>query len=149
MSRFVMLMFMLMLPNVSGCTSYGAKAPAGFATFEEGDHFRSASHDGVLFRVRAEDNDPEGELPFWKEALKERMDAAGYVVLGDEDIEASHKKGYLLKLAAPVGTVDYAYWVAIFVHEDEIIIAEATGPAAVFGQHEEPVRKAIGNVSFK
>ena len=145
MIRFAMLLLLCAF----GCAPYVAKAPKGFATFDEGDDFRSASHDGIVFSVRAEDTEPEAKLPFWKEALKERMDAAGYVVLGDEEVKASGKAGYLLRLAAPVGTVDYAYWVAIFVHDDDIIIAEATGPAAVLSKHEAPIREAISNVSFK
>lgn len=149
MTRYAPLLSLLMLVSLAGCSPYAANAPAGFATFEEGPDFRSASHDGVLFRVRAEDNEPKAELPFWKEALKERMDAAGYVVLGDEEVEAGGRKGYLLKLAAPVGTVDYAYWVAIFVHDDDIIIAEATSPATVLEKHEKSIRSAIGGLSFK
>lgn len=134
---------------LGGCTPYAAQAPKGFATFEEGDDFRAANHDGVLYRVRTEDNEPHAELAFWKEALKERMDAAGYVLLGDETLKAQQKPGYLLKLAAPVGTVDYAYWVAIFVHDDNIVLAEATGPATVFKKHEDTIRTAISKLQFQ
>jgi len=141
------LSFALLL--MTSCAPFIATAPSGFASFDKGQGFRAASSDGILYRVRSADNDPKAQIDFWREALRKRMDDAGYTVLSDATIEAGSKEGYLLKLAAPVGTVDYFFWVAVFVHGDDLVIAETTGPANLLNKHDKALAKAIASLQFK
>ena len=106
---------------------FSAKAPPGFAAFHDWFEFRAVSPEGVVYRVRSEDSDRRAELAFWREALKKRMLDAGYTFILESDIRASGKAGYLLELAAPQGTVDYSYLMAIFVDGKKLVIAEAAG----------------------
>src|SRR5438046_765186 len=100
---------------VSACTGFDAVVPAGFARFDDTTQTRGVSAEGVVFRVRSEENEPKAELPFWREALKKRMLDACYALVREGEVKANQESGYLLELAAPVGAQDYSYAVALFV----------------------------------
>ncbi len=127
----------------TACTPFEATAPEGFAAYDDVFQFRAVSSDGIMYRVRAEENDPYAELAFWKEALKKRMADAGYTFVAEDEIKAGEQPGYLLELAAPVGQEDYTYLVAIFAQDPDIIIAEASGEVTRFNAHRDVVLKAI------
>jgi hypothetical protein len=111
----------------SGCVSSDIQVPRGFAAYENGMPYRAVSHDGVMFRIRKEANEPHAELAFWKVALKKRMLDSGYYFIRESDIKATNKQGYLLELSAPVGQQDYAYMIAIFESGSRILIVETSG----------------------
>lgn len=74
-----------------------AVAPSGFAPYKKAGRFQALSPDGVAYRVRSVRNKPKAELPFWKEALRSRMEAAGYHVVAEADVQAADgAKGALL-----------------------------------------------------
>jgi hypothetical protein len=126
----------------SGCSQY--PAPEGFAPFDERrEPFRAVSPEGVVYRVRTLENSPPADLAFWREAMKKRMSDAGYVVQKDGEVEASGDKGYLLELAAPLGTRDYAYLVALFVRGDELVIVEAAGEVVKLTARRDAILGAI------
>ena len=106
---------------------FKAAAPQGFAAYNDWFSFRAVSPEGVVYRVRAEANEPKAELTFWREALKKRMVDAGYTFITESDIRASDKAGYLLELAAPQGPMDFGYLVAVFVDGNKLVVAEAAG----------------------
>jgi hypothetical protein len=119
---------------------FRATAPQGFADYDDWFGFRAVSPEGVVYRVRAEDNDPKAELSFWREALKKRMLDAGYTFISDGDIKANGRAGYLLELAAPQGPMDYSYLVALFVDGDKLVVAEVAGEVTkVRGRRQELV----------
>lgn len=128
------------------CRGFEAVAPDGFAGFDDWCQFRAVSPDGVMYRVRNEENDPEAGLDFWREALEKRMRNAGYAVVGGSDLAAGQRAGYLLELAAPVGQEDYAYLVAVFVDGDDLIIAEAAGEVTRFAERRDAVVAAIQKI---
>jgi len=130
----------------TGCQSFEAVAPEGFATFDDGWGFRAVSPDGVMYRVRTADNDPEATLEFWREALKKRMLDAGYTFVAEGDVQAGKEPGYLLELAAPVGQEDYAYAVACFVRGSDLILVEAAGEVTSFAERRAAVLAAIGQL---
>lgn len=130
----------------SGCRGFDAEAPAGFATYDDWSQFRAISADGIMYRVRTGDNDPEAKLKFWSEALKKRMLDAGYAFISDGEVKAGNRPGYLLELAAPVGQEDYSFLVAVFVRGSDLIIAEAAGEVTRFAKHREAVVAAIGSI---
>jgi hypothetical protein len=130
---------------LAACRGVDAEAPEGFAAFDDWGQFRAVSADGVMYRVRAEDNEPEAKLEFWKEALKNRMKDAGYAFVAEEDIKGK-SPGYLLELAAPVGEQDYSYMVAVFVRGGDIIVAEASGEVTHFAGRRGAVVAALSKI---
>ena len=128
---------------VSGCASFTATAPLGFAAVSGHDPFRAISPDGVVFRVRHEANQPKAELAFWKEALKNRLLAVGYTYVSEREVKASGRPGALLELAAPMGQVDFSYLVAIFVTAGDVVIVETAGPVLKLKERVPAVEAAI------
>ncbi len=130
---------------LGACRGFHAETPEGFAAFDDWRRFRAVSADGVMYRVRSEENEPEATLDFWKEALRERMTDAGYTFVADQELAAG-SPGYLLELAAPVGEQDYSYLVAIFVRGDDILIAEASGEVSRFAGRRDAIVAAMAAV---
>jgi hypothetical protein len=123
-----------------------AEPPEGFAPYKAKKVFRAVSPDGVVFRVRAAEHEPQADLAFWKEAMGKRMEEAGYGVQAQAEIEASGTPGALLELTAPYGTDDYSYLLAVFPAGRELIIVEAAGEVATFAARREAVIAAIERI---
>jgi hypothetical protein len=136
---------LLALLVLAACRGFDATPPEGFASFDDWTQFRAVSADGIMYMVRAEDNDPEAELDFWKEALKNRMKDAGYAFVSEEDLKGP-APGYLIELAAPVGEQDYSYLVAIFVRGSDIIVAEASGEVSRFAGRRDAIVTAMAKI---
>lgn len=123
--------------------------PQGFARYDNKDRpWRAVSPDGVLFQVRAAEHKPEATLDFWREALKKRMLDAGYTLVAEGEVSAGSSKGYLLELAAPMGTEDESYWIAVFPDGKRLIIVEAAGEAGLFQTRAPALRAAITGMSL-
>ncbi|MEO1483265.1 MAG: hypothetical protein AAFU77_14255 [Myxococcota bacterium] len=138
----------LLLALLCGCTQFRATAPEGFAPFEEWGAFKAVSPEGVTFQVRAEDNSPEADLAFWSEALKNRMDDAGYVFVEEGEVKANGRAGYSLLLAAPYGQQDYSYLVTLFVNGGTLIVVESAGEVTEFTARRPAVDAAIAALTF-
>ena len=137
------------LLTLAACGSFEAQAPKGFAVYDDGADYRAVSPDGVVYRVRSEDNAPEAGLPFWREALTKRMSDAGYLVIGGEPVKAGTVDGHLIELAAPLGNKDYGYAVAVFVAGDDIVIVEAAGEGALLKEKRGDIIAAIQQLTFR
>lgn len=134
----------------AGCAPYTARAPEGFAPFDDArSSFAAASPEGLMYSVRHEANEPEADLRFWSEALRKRMEDAGYVVVDDGAVEASSTSGYRLQLAAPLGREDYTYLIALFVHGSSLVIVEAAGEVSRFEPKKDAILAAIGNIQLR
>jgi hypothetical protein len=127
-------------------TTWLREPPEGFAPYKAREAFRAVSPDGVVFRVRAAEHEPEADLAFWKEAMTKRMVEAGYQIHAESGVEASGTPGALLELTAPFGTDDYSYLLAIFPAGKELIIVEAAGEVATFAARRDAVISAIQRV---
>lgn len=125
-----------------------AQAPQGFAPYRSWWTFKAVSPDGVIYRVRSEPNKPAAELPFWREALKKRMLDAGYAFMAESDLTAGADKGYLLELAAPQGSMDYAYLIGLFVDGGDIVIAEAAGEVTKLQPRRADIVEAMRNIEL-
>jgi hypothetical protein len=138
----------------AGCANYHPSAPEGFGRYPRGSVFKSplraVSPDGVLFTVRTEDNKPKADLPFWREALKDRMAKAGYRVVADTICSMQGSPGALIKLAAPMGNQDYSYWIAFTLSAsgEDILVAEAAGESKRFLARKDAILKAIEESGF-
>ncbi len=117
--------------------------PAGFSAWRRMGRYRAASPDGVLFRVRSVKHKPRAELAFWREAVRERMEAAGYTVVGESDIQAGDVEGGLIEVAAPLGTQDWTYLVAFFPNGGRLIVAEAAGEIAILEPRMDAILQAM------
>ncbi len=117
--------------------------PAGFSAWR-GRRYRAASPEGLVFRVRTEKHEPRAELAFWQEAVRSRMEAAGYTVVAESTIEGAGTTGGLLELAAPMGTEDWTYLLAFFPSGRRMVVAEAAGEVSTFAPARDAVLAAIG-----
>ena len=126
----------------------GVTAPDGFATYPNRKQFRAASPDGVLFRVRAVDHEPQADLAFWSEAMERRMTGAGYRVIRKSDIAAGGVSGHLLELSAPLGVVDYAYAIAILPSDKQIVVVEAAGEVSGFEARREAIVQSVRGMTW-
>jgi hypothetical protein len=132
-----------LLCSALACSSFKATPPKGFAVYEDGDNYRAVSPDGVVFRVRNVDNEPEATLAFWSEALAKRMTDAGYIKLGEQAVSARGVDGKLIELAAPLGNRDYSFAIAVFVDGDDVVLVETAGEVALFASKRDDVLAAI------
>lgn len=123
------------------------EAPEGFSAWKKRGRYRAASPDGVLFRVRTLKHKPRAELPFWKDAVRERMVAAGYRLVAEQELELGGAKGALIELAAPVGTEDWTYLVAFAPVGGKLVVAEAAGEVAALEARREALLAAIRGVT--
>jgi hypothetical protein len=117
--------------------------PDGFSAWKKQSRARAASPDGALFRVRVEKHKPKADLPFWREAVRERMVAAGYKLVAESEFEANGAKGGLIELLAPVGTEDWTYVIAFFPEGGKVVIAEAAAEVTTFDAHREAILAAM------
>jgi len=146
-AKWIVLAGLLLI--CAGCVTTATHAtPEGFAEYTESDTYKAISPEGVVYRVRTEKNRPYAELAFWKEALKKRMMDAGYVFLRESTITAGEREGYLLELTAPLDQSDYGYMMAIFVNNEEIIIAEAAGEVLHLKERRQAILSAIEKLSL-
>ena len=127
-------------------TTWLTEPPDGFAPYKAKKAFRAVSPDGVVFRVRSAEHEPEADLAFWKEAMSKRMVEAGYQVLAEGEIQAGSTPGTMLELTAPYGTDDYSYLLAVFPAGKELVIVEAAGEVATFAARKDAIVTAIGRV---
>lgn len=124
-------------------------APDGFAVFRRPGRFQAVSPDDVAYRVRSVKHEPRSDLAFWQEALKNRMEGAGYHVEGETELAlADGSKGYVLELGAANGEQDQAYVVALFVDGGRLVLVEATGEAQRFAARRDAVMAAIGQLTL-
>lgn len=121
--------------------------PEGFSAWRKASRYRAASPDGVLFRVRSVRHKPKADLAFWKEAVRERMVAAGYKLVAESDVEAGGVAGGLVELAAPIGTEDWTYVVAFFPAGGKLVVAEAAGEIGQFDARRAAVTDALRAIS--
>ncbi len=125
---------------VSGAT---VPVPEGFAAWGKARRFQAVSPDDVVFRVRRARNEPQADLSYWREALRNRMTGAGYTTIGESEIFASGTPGVLLELGAADGPHDQAYLLAVFVDGRNLVIAEATGESVRFRSRRAAIVSAI------
>lgn len=144
----------LLLPALAlgGCgAAYALELPERFVTLDDdaqedaGYAMRATTADGVVVAVREIENDPEGDLVFWQEAVTlEMRDRRGYALLGDAELRAkSGEKGRLLRFGHDEEGETYRYWMALFVTSERIFLVEAGGKEEVFAPVEADIEAAI------
>lgn len=127
-----------------GCT---VQTPADFAPYEKVSRYQAVSPDDTVLRVRTVRHDPEAELDFWAEAVRRRMEEAGYQVLSQDTVTtAGGVAGTVLELGAAEGARDRVYLVGVFPDGRKLVIVEATAEAGVWKGRREAVRQALAGL---
>lgn len=148
-SRIITLLWVLLFAILPACQTAKLKHPDGFAQYIGSiNSVKSITPERVLYRVRTHENMENADLSFWKIALKTQMQDSGYIVLSDSDISTKSSVGYLLRLAAPLGTKDYSYLIALFVHGDKLVIFESAGETNQFEKYVKNIISTIENTEI-
>lgn len=120
-----------------------AVAPAGFAPFSGARRFQALSASGVVYRVRSARHRPKAALSFWREAVAERMVAAGYTLVEERAVAAaSGEPGVVFHFTAAHGERDLTYLLGIFVGR-RVVLAEAVGEAEATKEHTPALYAAM------
>ncbi len=117
--------------------------PEGFAPYRSKGLYRAVSPDAVIFRVRSARHEPRAHLDFWKEALRRRMQEAGYGFLDEAPVQAGDLEGILLELTAPHGNDDYTYLLAVLPAGERLLIVEATDEVSLLAARRGAILAAI------
>jgi hypothetical protein len=134
------------------CAACGPRAtvqtPPGFAVLDDQKEYvyRAASADGVVVAVRAEKNEPKGNLDFWAEALDQKLRHGGYVPEGPPAAvrTAAGLPGREARYTHVQGGHKYRFWFAVFVTESRVWVVEAGGDEEGFkGRVQEGIQRAI------
>ena len=100
----ISLLILVTVGAVVGCTRFSVSTPEGFAEIDVRGRGRylAVSPEGVRFSLRTVKNYPEKEISFWKDALKNHMEEAGYALIeGPEKISAKDREGVFFEWGAP------------------------------------------------
>lgn len=134
------------------CAACGPKAsvqtPAGFAVLDDQKEYvyRAASADGVVLAVRAEKNEPQGNLDFWADVLDRHLRRGGYAADGTavEVRTATGLTGRQARYTRNENGRKYRFWLAVFVTEKRVWIVEAGGDEERFKDRvQDGIQKAI------
>ena len=131
--------------------SVNLQTPSGFAVLEDQKEYvyRATSAEGVVLAVRAEKNEPRGNIDFWADALDRQLRRGGYVVEGD--MKEVHTRAGLTGRQSRYTRVEngrkYRFWMTVFVTEKRVWVVEAGGDADRFQEKlQRGVQQAIESI---
>ena len=130
------------------CAHFKAQSPAGFAPYSSRCTFRAASPDGAIYRVKSVKNKPQAGLPFWSEAVITRMKNAGYTLVDTSSIVVQGHDASLIELAAPLGSEDQTYLIAVIYGPKRLTIVEAACEVSKFQKWKTEIIEAIKKISL-
>lgn len=135
------------------CRPFEVETPNSFVELEEDRDsrydYRATTADGVVVSVRAIENEREGTLQFWAEAVRNKLrDSRGYALLEEEELTArSGIQGKQLRFGRDESGHTYRYWVTLFVRHTGrspmVWVIEAGGEQEVFEQRRESIEELI------
>ncbi len=142
---------LLLSLTMSACgPATAVQVPSNFVSLDEDDLYnqmtnKSVSADGAIIVVRERDNEPEGNLDFWSDALSDEIEnGRGYTLLGKEEVRSqAGYQGVVMQFASTYNGTAYRYNVALFVIDDLIVTVETTAPKAKFETHKEAFENAV------
>lgn len=147
MIKSIIFICSLMLA-LSSCSHFTAKAPTGYAEFEEDSNYRALSSDGIVFRVKEVENEPFAELKFWKESLIHRMKASGYIFIKESVVEIQGVKSAQVEWGSFYNKQDYTYMNVIVPTADYIFIIEVAGESSKFEKDRSKIEAAVKALKF-
>jgi hypothetical protein len=148
-TRPVILLALALAALSVGCGhAFEMAAPQNFVVLDEDDEQyaqRATSADGVVISVREIDNDNEGSLQFWTEAIRNRLRiVGGYALVSEAEVRAgSGERGKQMRFGRDEGSRPYFYWVTLFVTDDHVFVIEAGGRRETFERLQPQIERAI------
>lgn len=159
-TRFTMLWAPVLVLASAACAPRATvQTPPGFAVLDDQKEYvyRASSADGVVIAVRAEKNEPKGNLDFWSDALDRQLRREGYAPesAGHEggastprpptDVRtATGLPGRQTRYTRTENGRKYRFWLTVFVTESRVWVVEAGGDEDRFkGRIQEGIQKAI------
>ncbi len=135
---------------LAGCRPFKPATPPGFVDFSdnyENHEYRATTADGLVLGIRAEKNEPKGEMAFWLRAIENRMrDTSGYALLETRDVkDRLGNSGKQLRFGHDESGVPHLYFVTIFVAEKHVFLLEAGGTKALMDKHADQVEWSVTN----
>jgi hypothetical protein len=132
----------------AGCgNAFTMNAPQNFVVLDEDSAYaeRMTSADRVVIGVHEIDNEEEGSLQFWTDAIRNKLRVlGGYALLSETEVRArSGERGKQMRFGRDEGSVPYLYWVTVFVTDDYIFVIEAGARREVFERAQAQVERAI------
>jgi hypothetical protein len=119
---------------------------------EERDDYemRATTAHGVVLATREVENDPEGNLDFWVDAIRNRLRrAGGYALLEEKEVTAgSGQRGKQLRFGRDERGQTFHYWITVFVTDSHVLVIEAGGRKELFEEAAERVERAIAGVQI-
>jgi hypothetical protein len=145
----------LLLALAAGAVACGPsvtlQTPSGFAVLEDQKEYvyRATSAEGVVLGVRAEKNEPRGNIDFWTDALDRQLRRAGYVAEGD--MKEVHTRtgltGREVKYTRVESGRKYRFWMTVFVTDKRVWVVEVGGDADRFKEKMQlGVQQAIESI---
>lgn len=138
------------LAALSGCRPFAPATPPGFVDLSDSysnGEYRATTADGMVLGVRAFENKPKGELPFWTKVVENRMrDTSGYALLETKDVkDRVGNVGKQLRFGHDESGVPHLYYVSIFVNDDHVYVLEAGGTKDLVTKHEQQITWSVEN----
>ncbi|EYF03967.1 hypothetical protein [Chondromyces apiculatus] len=136
---------------VLGCgLPYTPATPPGFVLLDdryESDEVRATTAEGVVLGVRAQDNDPKGDLAFWAKVLENRMrDTGGYALIEKRNVKCRNGlSGVQLRFGHDEGRTPHLYYLTIFVDDDHVFLLEAGGTKDEVTRQEAQIDWSVRN----
>lgn len=124
---------------------YEMAAPEAFKRFEQRSGYKAITADGVMLKAREVKNYPEGDLPFWTDALQRHLVARGYIQKGKTECFKTQKgvDGCTLAFLLPHGAEDWVFAQTVFVQGKRIVLVESAGPFERFARIEAALATAM------
>jgi predicted small lipoprotein YifL len=149
------LLLALSLAALAGCgRSFVPYTPPAFVDL--GDHYpegeyRAATADKVVLGVRAFDNKPRGNLPFWSRVLERRLgEMGGYALIDKRDVAAQGGlTGVAMRFGHDEGRTPFLYTVALFVTAQKVYLVEAGGEKDEYVKVEPQIQDAMTRLAPK
>lgn len=129
----------------AGCAApYVLEAPPAFKRYHDTRAFEMITADGVLLKIREEDNYPRADLGFWRDALKGHLDARGYAFKSERCFETQRRlAGCTLDFVVPRGAEDWVMSETLFVEGDTVFLVEVAGPFERYAAVEPELKRAL------
>jgi hypothetical protein len=152
MIRAISSIFLLLLLGACG-GAHPLTVPADFVVLEDdyADYdVRATNAHGAVMAVRTIDNDVEGNLSFWVDAVKNKLRTqGGYALLEEGEVRAaSGQEGHQMRFGRDQNGQAYQYWVTLFVTPDAIWLVEAGGRGEVWEQAAPHVERSIATLTI-
>ncbi|HMR07055.1 MAG TPA: serine/threonine protein kinase [Polyangiaceae bacterium] len=144
------IIFGALLLAQAGCArGFDINTPTSFAELDgSGDYeYRATSAEGVVIGVRTAENDPKGNLEFWKAAMGYELARRGYSKQGESEVKsASGTSGVQLRYSTKHQGRPHVFWATLFVTESKIVVVEAGGDVEHFEKVQAQVSSAINGI---